>query len=356
MEALNQEAQTPPDPRPAVTVAPPGRRIPTLDGLRALSIGMVFLSHHFLAYPAIDALGQMGVRIFFILSGFLITVLLMKERAETGTVSLRQFYLRRTLRIFPPCYAYIFVVGLLALAGKIHEIGMADFVHALSYTVNYAPKTHWVLQHLWSLGVEEQFYLLWPLAFVLLSPKNGTRLLIVCLAGVPLVRLGVVSGLIPSINPGQSFHTVADGLATGCLLARLSKSPSFNDRIARIPHDAVGALFLVAIGGAIAWAGVHPVSAFVLAPTLANVAIALFVAKEIHPSRSLAFRLLNVPFVAQVGVWSYSLYLWQQPLLFHFASPQIYHTFPFNYVILFALATGSYYLIERPCLRLRRYF
>ena len=332
-----------------------GHRVPTLDGLRALSIGLVFLSHQFYAHPVMEALGPMGVRIFFVISGFIITLLLLKEDAETGTVSLRQFYARRTLRIFPPCYAYILFVGILTLAEKIHEIGTTDFIHALTYTVNYEWKPHWVIGHLWSLGVEEQFYLLWPFAFAILSMRAGRYLLIACIVGVPLIRLVAISGLIPSVNLGQSFHTVADGLATGCLLAQLREVPAFRRLISRIPHVVAGAVFVGGIAGAIAWKLAHAPSAIVLAPTLANLAIALFVAKESRPSGSLAFRLLNLTWMTQMGLWSYSLYLWQQPFLFHFSSPAIYHLFPLNYAIVFALGIGSFYLIEKPSLRLRRY-
>jgi peptidoglycan/LPS O-acetylase OafA/YrhL len=355
-----QVASTPdrlaqPATRPHPSGASAGLRVPTLDGLRALSIGMVFLSHQFYASPVMEALGPMGVRVFFVISGFIITLLLLKEDAETGAVSLRQFYTRRTLRIFPPCFAYLLAVALLTLAGKIRGIGATDFVHAVTYTVNYEAKPHWVIGHLWSLGVEEQFYLLWPLAFAFLSMRAGRRLLIACIIVVPSIRLAAVAGLIPAASLGRSFHTVADGLATGCLLAHFREVPAFRSLIARIPHAAAGAVFLAGIAGAIAWKLAHAPSAAVLAPTLANLAIALFVAKETRPSESLAFRLLNLRWVTQVGLWSYSLYLWQQPFLFHFSTPAIYHIFPYNYAIVFALALGSYYLIEKPSLRLRRY-
>lgn len=138
------------------------RRIPSLDGLRAFSLGLVILSHLYgttrfpslgLSARAANDLGYVGVRIFFVISGFLITTLLLKEHARAGTVSLGDFYLRRTCRIFPTAYVFVIVIGALAALGLV-QVRDGDVLHAATYTMNYHYERSWTLGHLWSLSVQ----------------------------------------------------------------------------------------------------------------------------------------------------------------------------------------------------------
>ncbi|MEO7329892.1 MAG: acyltransferase, partial [Minicystis sp.] len=162
--------------------APAARRIPSLDGLRAISILVVLFGHmagtrnfafSFLDRLPTSELANFGVRVFFVISGFLITRLLFEEHARSGTVSLRGFYLRRTLRIFPAFYVFVAVVLVLDRLGKITLLPY-DALTALTYTMNFHPTASrsWQVGHLWSLSVEEQFYLLWP-AIVLFTRPRG---------------------------------------------------------------------------------------------------------------------------------------------------------------------------------------
>src|SRR5579872_915461 len=152
---------------PDRAVAPPHvpGRIPSLDGLRAISIALVFLGHIVATRGAPQALnpfihvGNLGVKVFFVISGFLITTLLLKEYSRTGRVSLRGFYTRRTLRIFPAFYTYVGIIIILHLLGFV-ALRENDLIHAITYTMNYQVTREWELNHLWSLAVEEQFYLL----------------------------------------------------------------------------------------------------------------------------------------------------------------------------------------------------
>ncbi len=118
----------------------------------------------------IDPLARFGVQIFFVISGFLITTLLLRERAcYRSTVDLLAFYRRRTFRIFPAAMAYILVV--VSVWAAIGRAFQARYVFgALTYTMNYMRKPPWQLRHLWSLGVEEQFYIVWPILF---TPSIG---------------------------------------------------------------------------------------------------------------------------------------------------------------------------------------
>src|SRR6185503_4239118 len=152
-----------------------GARIASLDGLRGISILMVLFGHltgtrNFLPreFGRITGdLGNLGVRVFFIISGYLITSLLFHEIEKRGRVDLKGFYIRRVFRIFPAFYAYLAVIGAAAALGLVH-LGRWDAVAAATYTVNYVPDRAWVVGHIWSLSVEEQFYLLWPATLLLL--------------------------------------------------------------------------------------------------------------------------------------------------------------------------------------------
>src|SRR5687767_13667792 len=125
-------------------------RIPSLDGLRAISIGLVLISHMIgtrgLFIPSqvgnIFALGELGVRVFFVISGFLITNILVKEVELTGRINLWKFYLRRTLRIFPPYYVFLAVLIALVALGYL-QLDFLDKLHALTYTANYHPARSW---------------------------------------------------------------------------------------------------------------------------------------------------------------------------------------------------------------------
>lgn len=152
-------------------------RLPSLDGLRAVSIALVFLGHlsGTKGFPNLVQIGDyahLGVVAFFVISGFLITRLMLLEHAKFGDVSLRLFYARRALRLLPAAYTYTLCVGLMWAAGFI-QLHSRDMWHVLTYTVNYQIDRSWDFGHLWSLSVEEQFYLLWPFMFVLFKPKRA---------------------------------------------------------------------------------------------------------------------------------------------------------------------------------------
>ncbi|MGH9888077.1 MAG: acyltransferase family protein, partial [bacterium] len=138
--------------------------------------------------PVAHVFGDIGVRAFFVLSGFLITTLLLRERARDGTISLRGFYLRRALRIFPAFYAYLAVLIVLRAAGTIAPSN-SDLAFAGTYTMNFHAERAWQVGHLWSLSVEEQFYLAWPLTLIVLGTRRALILALAAIAVAPLVRM-----------------------------------------------------------------------------------------------------------------------------------------------------------------------
>jgi peptidoglycan/LPS O-acetylase OafA/YrhL len=291
--------------------------------------------------------GNLGVRVFFVISGYLITSLLLAEHRRTGTVNLRRFYLRRALRIMP---AFYFFVGAMALAATFGLVpaSHSGFIRAATYTANYAA-TGWTLGHTWSLAVEEQFYLLWPFLIVLLGLRGSFVCAAVMLLLSPFFRaIATVSGHWPD-NPRYSFECVADALATGCLLAYarpwLWDRPSYR-RVLQRPAMELWPLLIAACAVAsVRWTRFGAIAGI----TLINIAIAVWIDWCLRFPDSRVGRLLNARPIAYIGVLSYSIYLWQQPFL------REGHTlrFPLSILCVGILALASYHLVEQPMLRLR---
>jgi peptidoglycan/LPS O-acetylase OafA/YrhL len=197
------------------------RHLPALDGVRMLAVFLVIFYHFGLR----GVPGAHGVMIFFVLSGFLITWLMLQEQERTGTVSLRGFYRRRTVRIFPAFYAFWLIVAIRSLIGD-KDGSWAPAWSAFFYVSNYysALQGHPenAFSHTWSLAIEEQFYLLWPLAFLLC--RQNLRLVTKILISV-IVLVGIhrtVLSLVFEVNQSyiySAFDTRIDQLMIGCLLA-----------------------------------------------------------------------------------------------------------------------------------------
>ncbi len=334
-------------------------RIPSLDGLRAISIALVLVAH--LAgtrnFPLSEAagnfwgLGEFGVRVFFVISGFLITGLLIQEVTGEG-IQLSRFYLRRTLRIFPPYYT---LLGALALASMFGGVTLAsrDLAHGATYTSNYYLDRSWFMGHTWSLSVEEQFYLLWPAALLLAGLRRGLFIAAAVVLLSPFIRVAewelfrwAGDGI------GMRFETVADSIATGCLLAGtrayLHSMPLYRRLLDSRAFIAVPILAILAN-----LTHDHPLVCFGLGMSAANIAIALSIDWAVTHHDGRVGRMLNAAPLVFVGWMSYSLYLWQQPFL-NRASQSPWAAFPLNIGCAIALALLSYYVVERPALRLRR--
>src|SRR5436190_644690 len=349
-----------PSPLRVATGARPDRRIPSLDGLRAVSIALVVLGHlcgtsGFVlpgSFANILAPGELGVRVFFVISGFLITKLLLEEAKRTGRISLLRFYLRRTFRIFPPYYAFILVLIVLDAARWI-TLSSGDLVHTLTYTANYHAGRSWNVGHAWSLSVEEQFYLLWPAALLVLGRWGGLRVALAFIAAAPLVRLGLWT-LVPAARDtvGVSFETVADAIAIGCELALgrewLHSQPRYRQLLRS--RWLILAPVVALLAGLLAEL---PRLDFLFGFTLRNVCIGLCIDWCVTYPTGRVGRILNSRPLVFVGVISYSIYLWQQLFLNRHvvAAPT---SFPLNLALVVLAALASYYVVERPTLRLRQ--
>jgi len=336
------------------------RSIPSLDGLRACSIGLVLVGHSLAylhgeptAFPflQISGLGQSGVDTFFVISGFLITYLLLKENEATGAIGLHRFYFRRFFRIFPPFYVYLAAVAVLSLLGVFRQ-DLRNLAIAGTYTWDYIHHGEsWLLGHTWSLSLEEQFYVIWPPCLAFWGAKKARTLALSIIALSPAIRLFSYV-LAPSYrgNEGMMLHTRLDTIMFGCALALLWKDGRFQDFIDRFLKPwvfafAAGYVVVLApclstrFGARYDWTIGYTVRALFITLTL------VYVVKLPH---SKCGRFLNLAWMRHVGIISYSLYLWQQP----FTGPNASFV-PFNWLPVFACAEASYWLIERPSFKLR---
>jgi peptidoglycan/LPS O-acetylase OafA/YrhL len=162
--------------------------IPALDGLRGIAIIAVILSHIAINTPLVEfGLGDIGVDIFFVLSGFLITSLLLKEKIKTANVSLKNFYIRRALRILPVAYLFLLVLLGLDCLFKLN-LSAASYLAAAFYVRNFNLQyvTNWYNGHFWTLSIEEQFYIIFPF-FIVYSFKNYIRLIFIIILFLPLL-------------------------------------------------------------------------------------------------------------------------------------------------------------------------
>jgi peptidoglycan/LPS O-acetylase OafA/YrhL len=336
---------------------PPSARLPSLDGLRAISIVLVLLGHlngtaRFGWFHSwFGDIAHLGVTVFFIISGFLITRLLIDDEISQGRVCLRRFYLRRALRIFPAFLGYVAVMAGLQAGGLIHLHG-GDLTHALTYTVNYEPARSWEIGHLWSLSVEEQFYLLWPFAFVFATPAARVWIAAAAMALGPIARATAAVALRGSpYRDLEMFPMVADSLATGCLLACLQgwlvQYPRYV-MLFRGHWSLVLVALVLVVNRYMSYTLVD-----VLGAGLANIAIAILIHRSVTRSDDAVGRLLNLRALTGIGVLSYSLYLWQQPFIDRHGAAW-FNAFPENLLLTVSVALMSYLLLEKPLLRMRR--
>jgi peptidoglycan/LPS O-acetylase OafA/YrhL len=331
------------------------RRIPALDGLRAVSIALVLLAHlagtrHFLALSALSRfgdIGNLGVSVFFVISGYLITTLLLRDHTTNGRIDLLGFYRRRACRILPAAGVYLLVLAVAAVTTGSSLLSSSDWLHALTFTMNYHLDRAWCVGHLWSLSVEEQFYLLWPAAMRVLGPRRSLKLAGSAIAVAPVWRVCVWL-LWPQARDGigETFPTVMDGIAIGCVLAG---SANWLTRRVRYQRFLVSPLFLVTpLLVLLCNAFDHyPSFYFTFGMTARNVAIAAIVHWAILRANHVAAAVLDAPGLKYLGRMSYSLYLWQQPFLDRHGT-LLLATFPANIAAALGCALLSNTFVECP--------
>jgi len=343
--------------------------VPELDGLRGIAVSAVMILHS-------DEMflrgGFIGVDVFFVLSGFLITTLLVQEFDSQHHVDLRKFYLRRALRLAPALILLLTsfsFLSVLILDEDRARSNLIDASIALLYSSNWAtafdlhPLNY--LEHSWSLSIEEQFYVVWPPILVTLlrvMPSKGRLLAAVSVLGIAAWCLRIYLGMrgSPLERLYYGLDTRADALLAGCalsLLLSLSASngqPQLLERGLRVLAPLSG-LALVSIAVFADWHSIHvhywglPAVALFTAVVIAHVVISpCGVVKSMLSSRLLVW----------LGTISYGLYLWHFPIFrtmrhFGLSGPEILIT---GSAATLVVAAGSYYFLERRFLQLKQQF
>jgi peptidoglycan/LPS O-acetylase OafA/YrhL len=321
---------------------------PALDGVRALAIAPVVTLHAF-GWPRNESL---GVEIFFVLSGFLITILLLEERVATGTISLLSFYLRRAVRLVPGLVLMLAVYAIVA-----HGAHAWALVFGLTYTSNIATLVDanampWSLGHLWSLAQEEQFYLLWPPLLLLLLARARPALLPKAL-GILVVAIMIEKLSLVAAGSGiQRIYfapdTHSEPILIGCLFGALYSrwSP------AAVRSWGGPAALLVVIGSVLAsqWLWIlSPLSPIRTVFFFACGFLILAAAQGEALLRPLGNRVMT--FIGQI---SYSLYLWHVPVLAA-AGATVFDHRPGRSVaailVALAIASASFFYVEQPLRR-----
>lgn len=315
----------------------PSGRVPVLDGVRALAILLVLFGHTIHAkYLPLGALfGQYGTSLFFVLSGYLITAVLLADEARHGRVRLLRFYRRRAFRILPALTVFLVVLALLVGSGLLEKPNRVSWISSTLYFRNLAG-TGWDTQHLWTLALEEQFYFLWPIAFVVFRKHRLAVIAFVILACTVCRVIWINTDYRDIFDLLQRPDLRLDTFLIGGSLA-LQPWAFFS----RIPAALAAVAFALWTPLALTFKWTRPLDTAVGA-LLLTILLWWFTA---HP-RSLMARYLSTPSMALVGTLSYSLYLWQEIFL----GPHIQW---WSLPALAAVACASYWLVEKPFLRLR---
>jgi len=333
------------------------RRIPLLDGWRGIAIALVLANHVAQGfYPTQDAYaaditvyGAFGVDIFFALSGLLITKLLLEEWHATGSFHLRQFYVRRAFRILPLVFVFLAVYAAAGMAKSTLEL-----VSSLFFFRNYVPLrvAGFGTIHLWSLAIEEHFYLMWPGLLALLGPRRSRHAaawLALSFGAWRMIDSQLATPLFPEVPLHFRTDLRLDALLWGCLMAFLLDGAKERENLVRqtrLPYWL--AAVAISIGCIRYYSHLTSVALAVLIP-------AVLAGTLVHPQWWIS-RALSWGPLTWLGRISYSLYVWQELFLTTGWEPasQWWRLWPWNLPTALAVATLSYYLLERPLIRVGR--
>ena len=331
-------------------------RIPQLDGLRAIAVLLVFLVHTF---PNRVPGAHIGVDIFFVLSGYLITTILVREGRQTGDISLKSFYWRRGLRLMPALALLLLVYMAIVpfIWGSEHFLAAGSSLYVMNWVRAFDLGPEGFLGHTWSLGIEEQFYLIWPL--ILMATLRFDRIFLkILLVGLIVLivawRFFLWKNGATTYRIYNGFDTRADALLIGCLLAVIGKA--FSSRLARLWPVAT-ALIVAEVFSLSPASEALPAGLF----TLTALASASFISALSSEEENLLQRALRCRPLVALGEISYGFYLWHFVFIqalynmdfinhLHFIRPTVAAiAFPLTLIV----AWLSFRYVERPMLNLQ---
>ena len=339
--------------------------IKTLDGWRAIAISIVIFAHahdSLTAYFGSNELfnllseqGLFGVRIFFSLSGFLITLRIIEEIERRGKLSLKGFYIRRCFRILPPLYLFCLVTAVLGVL-NILPLGFMEWISGPFFFTNLIDNKSWYVGHLWSLSVEEHFYLLWPALAVALSISRLPRIILFLIAGIGAWRIVAWNNEIYSTIEVFWGRTDIqfDGLLWGCFFAILYRYGK-KEIVSRLSTPLFSVLSGLLVIGLIPLMSLDYKLSMLIYSIQAALLPVMLLGTVSNPNWIIA-KYLECRVVKWIGRLSYSLYLWQQ--LFFVPNEIIaidinyLQVWPVNVVALLVCASASYYLIERRFIKI----
>lgn len=343
----------------------PAAPIPSLDGIRAVAVGLVFFAHGGLQNIVP---GGLGVTVFFVLSGYLITTLMRREHEASGGIRLGAFYLRRVLRLMPPLFI---VVAAAALLSSLGVIGGAFSARGLLSVLFYFGNYHVIaadfagvpegLGVVWSLAVEEHYYLLYPpLAIALLRldrPRAAVALLLALCAGMLAWRCWLALHGAPEHYLTMATDTRADAILFGCVLA-LRHNPALDPvpAPALLRDAALAAVCVLLLAGSLAYR--DEFFRLTARYTLQSLAIAPLIWLAVARAAHAPYRWLNARPLVYLGTISYTIYLSHQLVLYgverHAPGLGWAMTMALTAALTLAIAEPMRRWVERPCARLRR--
>jgi peptidoglycan/LPS O-acetylase OafA/YrhL len=338
--------------------------LPTLDGWRAIAVLSVLLGH-FLVFSSGhlpggsgisklgESLGPLGVNLFFAISGYLITTRLLAELDQRGSISLRRFYIRRAFRILPPALAYLLIVAILGALGII-TLHWGEIPSAVFFYNNYWPERSWYVSQFWSLSMEEQFYLFWPILLARLGVRRAACAAICLIIVTSLWRNWALAHKVAGAYALHRTDLRLDAFMFPVLFAILLRFPAWRRILSRVGDEPVLAAIVAIVAGSYLAVYHNPDLQNLKTLVISALMPLMIIGTVLKPVNGLG-RFLEWPQLAWLGRISYGVYLFHK--LFEIPAASLIDVvlrFPLHLAIVVCCAASSYYLMEKPLNRIGR--